>query len=130
MVTSYFLNLIAGSVMHSPSMSLPSNYYVALSTSVPSADGTGFTEVSGGGYARGEFGSGSSPNGGIVSNENDIEFRECTTDWGLIKAFGVYDAANGGNLLMYDAVTPNQNVVSGNQVRFKPGTLKLTIRAV
>ena len=130
MVTSYFLNLIAGSVMHSPSMTLPTEYYVALSTSVPSQDGSGFTEVTGGAYARGVFGTGAAPANGVVSNAADVEFQECTANWGTIKAFGIYDAANGGNLLMYDEVTPNQSVVTGNQVRFKPGSLKLTVQAV
>lgn len=130
MVTSYFLNLIAGSVMHSPSMALPKNYFVALSTTVPSQDGTGFTEVTGGAYARGSLGAGSTPSDGVVSNSTDVEFQECTANWGTIKAFGIYDAATGGNLLMFDEVTPNQSVVTGNQVRFKPGSLKLTIRAV
>ena len=130
MVTSYFLNLIAGSAMHSPSVSLPANYFVALSTTMPAQDGTGFTEVTGGAYARGSMGAGSAPSGGVVSNANDVEFQECTADWGTVKAFGIYYAANGGNLLMYDAVTPNQSVVTGNQVRFKPGSLKLTVQAV
>ena len=130
MVTPYFLNLIAGSVMHSPSMTLPSNYFVALSTTVPAQDGTGFTEVTGGAYARGSMGTGSAPSDGVVSNSADVEFHECTADWGTVKAFGIYDAATGGNLLMYDKVTPNQSVVTGNQVRFKPSALKLTIRAV
>ena len=130
MVNPYFLNLIAGSVMHSPSMALPTNYFVALSTTIPAQDGTGFTEVTGGAYARGTMSAGSAPSNGVVSNSADVEFQECTADWGTIKAFGVYDAATGGNLLMYDEVTPNQSVVTGNQVRFKPGALKLTIRAV
>lgn len=130
MVTSYFLNLIAGSVMHSPSMTLPANYYVALSTTVPTQDGAGFTEVTGGAYARSAIGTGSAPTGGVVSNANDVEFQECTANWGTVKAFGIYDAVTGGHLLMYDEVTPNQSIVVGNQVRFKPGALKLTIQAV
>ena len=58
MITKYFLNMIAGNVMHSTSVAaLPPTYYVALSTAMPTNDeGAGFTEVSGGAYTRGTFG--------------------------------------------------------------------------
>lgn len=128
MVTPYFLNLIAGNVMHSPStVALPAMYYVALSTTVPTDnDGTGFAEVSGGAYTRGSFGTGSTPNNGLVTNANDVEYPECTANWGGIKAFGLYDAATGGHLLTWDRLKNEQSVVVGNQVRFKPGALKIT----
>lgn len=130
MVTSYFLNMIAGNVMKSASATaLPTAYYVALSTTVPTGDGTNFTEVSGGGYSRGAFGSGSAPSNGLVSNLNDIEYTEASASWGTVKAFGIYDAATGGHLLAWDTLSPEQTIVSGNQVRFKPGALKVTFKA-
>lgn len=130
MVTSYFLNLVAGNVMHSASTSsLPASYYVALSTSVPSEDGSGFAEVSGGGYTRGGFGSATEPVDGAVANLFDIEYPEATGDWGTVQSFGLYDAETGGNLLMWDILSPAQTIVSGNQVRFKPSALKFTFRA-
>lgn len=130
MVTPYFLNLVAGNVMHSASVSaLPSVYYVALSTTVPDSSGGNFTEVSGNGYTRGAFGTASSPSNGLVSNLADVEYPEATGSWGTLKAFGLYDAATGGNLLTWNTLTPNQSVVSGNQVRFKPGALQITFKA-
>ena len=130
MVTPYFVKLVAGNVMHSASVdSLPATYYVALSTTVPADDGPGFTEVSGGSYARAVFGPGSVPEDGLVSNLNDIEYQECTESWGVVKAFALYDTAIGGNLLTWDKLNTPQTVVAGNQVRFKPGALKTTFSA-
>lgn len=130
MVTPYFLNLIAGNVMHSASVSaLPSVYYVALSTTIPDENGDGMTEVSGGGYSRGVLQDGSAPDGGVVGNLTDVEYPEAASAWGTVKAFGIYDAASGGNLLAWDLVQPEQTVVTGNQVRFKPGALKLSLSA-
>lgn len=130
MVTPYFLNLIAGNVMHAASVSaLPERYYVALSTTTPDENGDGIVEVSGGGYSRGVLEDGSVPDNGMVSNLADVEYPEATAEWGTVKAFAIYDAASGGNLLAWDAVSPEQTVVTGNQVRFKPGALKLTLTA-
>lgn len=130
MVTSYFLNLIAGNVMNSPDVgALPTTFFVALSTGVPTGDGSDFAEVSGGGYTRVSFGTASEPADGTVSNLFDIEYREATGEWGTVQAFGLYDALEGGNLLMWDVLQPEQTIVSGNQVRFKPGALQFTFRA-
>ena len=66
------------------------------------------------------------PVDGMAANAVDIEFPECTANWGTVKAFGLYDAVSGGHLLSWDALKTEQTIVAGNQVRFKPGTLKIT----
>lgn len=130
MVTSYFLNLIAGNIMNIESFGgFPTDYYVALSTDIPAEDGSGFTEVTGGGYVRGVFGDSAVPDDGSVTNLSPINYPEATEDWGIIRAFGLYDMATGGNLLAWDVLEPEQSIVSGNQVRFKAGALKLLFQA-
>ena len=81
--------------------------YVALFTAVGADDGTGFTEVSGGSYARKttagsdwNAASGSSPSSN--SNTNALAYPTPTADWGSVIAFGIYDALTGGNLLAWD----------------------------
>lgn len=81
--------------------------YVALFTAVGADDGTGFTEVSGGSYARkGTAGSdwnaasGSAP--ASTTNAAALTFPVATADWGTVIAFGLYDAPTGGNLLAWD----------------------------
>lgn len=86
--------------------SLPT-VYVALFTAVGTDAGTGFTEVSGGAYARAPTAaadwaspSGSAPS--LISNANTLSFPTATANWGSIIAFGLYDAATSGNLLAWD----------------------------
>lgn len=81
--------------------------YVALFTGVGSDAGTGFTEVSGGAYARvataaGDWNSASGSAPSQISNANTLTFPTATADWGAVIAFGVYDAATAGNLLFWD----------------------------
>jgi hypothetical protein len=87
--------------------------YIALFTTPLGDDGTGGTEVSGGAYARvqvHENGSVSTPKWNlaaaegehyVVDNAGEVAFAEATADWGMVKGFGVYDAASSGNLLYH-----------------------------
>lgn len=85
---------------------IPSPAYIALFTAVGTDAGTGFTEVSGGSYARQSLAasfaapSGTSPTT-IVSNAA-ISFPTPTANWGTVIAFGIYDALTNGNLLFWD----------------------------
>jgi hypothetical protein len=81
--------------------------YVALFTAVGSDAGSGFTEVSGGSYARvatgsGDWilGAGSAPS--TISNSFDIIFPTATAGWGSVIAIGLFDAPTAGNLGAWD----------------------------
>lgn len=81
--------------------------YVALFTAVGTDAGSGFTEPSGGAYARvstaaadWNSATGSAPSS--ISNANPINFTTATANWGSIIGFGLYDASSGGNLLAWD----------------------------
>ena len=80
---------------------------VALFTAIGVDAGTGFTEVTGGSYARvttagaaWNAASGSSPS--TISNATAISFPMATAPWGTVIAFGLYDASVAGNLLAWD----------------------------
>ena len=81
--------------------------YVALFTAVGSDAGTGFTEVTGGSYARvatsgatWNAASGSAPS--TITNASAITFTTATANWGTVIAIGLYDASSAGNLLAWD----------------------------
>jgi hypothetical protein len=80
---------------------------IALFTAVGTDAGTGFTEVSGGSYARvttsgatWNAASGSAPSS--ITNAAAITFTTATANWGTVIAFGLYDASSAGNLLAWD----------------------------
>ena len=120
----------------------PATTYAALLTATPSDTGGG-TEVSGGSYARVAVTSSlanwagtqaaasttvSSGTGGTTSNNIAITFATPTANWGVVVAVGLYDAASGGNLLIYAAVVPNKTVNNGDPApNFTPGTLTFQI---
>lgn len=81
--------------------------YLGLFTAVGTDAGTGFTEVSGGAYARvattgasWNAASGSAPS--TISNVGTLTYPIATADWGTIIAAGLFDASSGGNLLAWD----------------------------
>jgi hypothetical protein len=81
--------------------------YIALFTAVGIDAGSGFTEVSGGSYARvstaaGDWNSASGSAPSSTSNANTITFPTATADWGDVIAFGLYDASSAGNLMAWD----------------------------
>lgn len=89
-------------------INLIENYpYIALFTVVGTDAGTGFTEVSGGSYARVGTGSGdwASPSGSsptTMVNATKITFPAPTADWGTVFGIGLFDGPTGGNLGAWD----------------------------
>lgn len=81
--------------------------YVALFTAVGNDAGVGFTECSGGAYARAvtaasgwSVASGSAPS--TIQNATPITFAISTAAWGTVVGFGLFDAAAAGNMLAWD----------------------------
>ncbi len=131
MNTQYFLNLVAGNVFGTDtSPAIPTDYYIGLSTTAPTAAGTNVTEpAAAGGYARVRLESLSEPANGVVTNEAAISFPESTAAWGTVTHFVVYDSANrgSGNLLMFGTLTTPRVVEAATFMTIKAGFLNLSI---
>ncbi len=128
MVTTYFLNCIMGNVFKTKtSPALPTSFYIGLSSTQPTANGSGVTEPSGAGYARVKLTNLGSPNNGKIINTANVSFNESTAGWGNMKYFVIYDSLTGGNLLMYDTLSPARTVEISTIVTVKSGTLALTL---
>jgi hypothetical protein len=120
----------------------PTNTYVALLTAAPSDTGGG-TEVTGGSYARVTVASSlanwagtqaaastaaSSGSSGTTSNNNAITFPAPTANWGVVTHMAVYDAASGGNLIFYSALTVSKTINNGDAApSFAAAALTFTI---
>lgn len=129
MNTTYFLNLVAGNVFGSKkSPTIPEKYYLGLSSTAPSLDGSGVTEPSSGaGYARVELTSLSTPVEGVVTNSSAIDFAESTAEWGTMTHFVIYDAPSDGNLLMYGELSASRRVEAATIMTIKIGSLNLSV---
>jgi len=139
--SDYLENLIVDHLFRTRTWAKPTAIYVALFTAAPSDSGGG-TEVSGGSYARvalapgdtnwaatqGGTSGNSSGTGGQTSNAVAITFASPTASWGTVTHFGLFDAASGGNLWIWDALTTPQAITSGGAAAaFAAGALQITV---
>ena len=101
--------------------------YLALFTVAPGETGGG-TEVAGAGYERMELKT-SAASGGSKTNSEEILFPEAEGDWGTIMGYGVFDAAVGGTLRWYRALTQSEQreIKEGDRYRVATGRLTFTM---
>lgn len=136
-LTDFAENRIVDSVLRSQALGAPTTWHVALYTTAPT-DAAGGIEVTGGGYARvavaaslaawaGTQGAGttvaSNGTGGVTSNNAVITFPTPSAAWGTVVAFGLFDAATGGNLWIHSALTASRTISAGDGVTFAAAAL-------
>ena len=102
----------------------PTEWHIALYTASPSDPGGG-TEVSGGGYARQSVTF--TVSGNTASNTAAIEWPVATSGYGTVTDVGVFDAASGGNLIAYAALTTSKSIDTGDVFRLPAGDLDVTL---
>lgn len=107
------------------SNTVSTTFYIGLSTTTISADGTGITEPSGGSYARVSVANNKTTwdtaASGILSNLINFQFTESTASWGTITDVFISDAASAGNLLYYGVLSAPRTVADATTVLFAPG---------
>lgn len=103
-------------------------YYLGVLTALPT-DSTDGTEVTGGAYARQAitFAAPVSGDPSSMTNAAAIEFPTATAGWGTVVAWGVYDAATGGNLVWYGTLSTAKELSANDTIIVHAGDLKLTL---
>lgn len=124
-LTDFLENKLLDHVLRNVAYTPPSTVYAALFTSAPGEAGGG-TEVSGGGYARQPVSFAAAANG-AASNNADIAFPVATADWGTITHVALFDAATGGNMLLYGALSVAKTIQTGDQLIIKAGDFDVTL---
>lgn len=102
----------------------PATLYVGLFTSNPGEAGGG-TEVSGGSYARQTAAFTVAAN--LASNTAAVEFPTASASWGTITHAAIFDAATGGNMLAYGALTASKTIATGDVFRIPAGDYDITL---
>jgi len=142
MFSDYFENKLVDQIFRNQAYTFPATLYVGLLTAAPS-DSSGGTEVTGGSYSRvgvacslanwaGTQAAGSSTastgTGGTTSNNAAITFTAPTANWGTVTHWAIYDAASGGNLLIYGSLAASKTVNNGDAApSFAAGSLSLQV---
>jgi len=107
-LSSYLEQRLLNHAFRNTAYTPPTTLHLALFTSNPTKANTG-TEVSGGGYERRPIAfSAAAIEGGMMTIKNpaEIPFAVATADQGLVTHFGIFDAATGGNLMAFEALSP------------------------
>lgn len=129
MTTTYFLNVVAGNVYASDtSTTLPTEYYIGLSTTAPNINGSNVSEPIGAGYSRVKLTSLSAPSGGVVTNTASVDFPESTASWGTATHFVIYDALTNGNLLQYGPLSTPRSIEPATIMSVPANYLNLSVQ--
>lgn len=116
--STYLANEILDHVLGAAAYSAPATVYIALFTTLPEADGTGGTEVSGGSYARVSVTNNSTnfpaAAAGRKTNGTAITFASPTANWGTLAGAAVMDASSGGNFLYIGPFSIPKTVNNGD----------------
>lgn len=105
--TDYSATRMLQHIVGKTSYTMPS-VWLGLFTTAGVDAGTGFTEVSGGSYARPTTASlwnsatAGSPLPSTINNSGTIAFAAATANWGTVTSWGLFDAVTAGNLLFWD----------------------------
>lgn len=107
----------------------PPPIFVGLSTSYPTDDGSALAEPSGNNYARVQTSAcdWNVASGGSLSNTSEIIFTMATGNWGTMTYFVLFDAAAGGNMLVYGSLGESKTIGSGDITKFAAGDLEIII---
>ena len=111
---------------------VPSTYYLAISTTEVQNDGSGLTEPTDANYERvaisnlkTSFGNSS---GGVVSNITEFSFPESSTNQGIIGYWAILDTVTGGNVYWKGALTASKTVESQTTLVVPVGAIQITTR--
>lgn len=132
-LTNYIEDELIKHIFRTGTMTKPAGLHVALFTAAPGEAGGG-TEVTGGSYARVANAPGdanwaaTAAGNGTTSNAVAVTFPAPTANWGSVTHWGIFDAASGGNLLIYAALTTPKTINNGDAApSFAPGALTFQI---
>jgi len=103
---------------------MPAPVYVGLATNSLGDDNSG-TEVSAAGYTRKPITFNSAATGS-TTNDSVVEFDPALANWGSVSHFGIFDAANGGNLLIHGAFQVSKTIETGDILRISAGDMTVT----
>ena len=116
----YAMNQFLDYLFGNASLNLPSMFYIGLSRTPVSTNGTGVTETIGGNYTRVPVALGSNnfalhdEFGSTWSNTISINFPAPTSDWGDFEWFFISDSANGGNIWASGPLNRAVSIKSGD----------------
>ena len=127
MFTTAFINQIMDTVFHGNGSvnDFPQAYYIGLSTTTPTSNGTNITEPSSSaGYARILVDSLGASNNGRVENKNIVDFGKATGEWGKVTHAVLFDGSGSDATMIWcSPLSAAQTISKDNTLIFSTGEL-------
>lgn len=122
--------LVLSYLLTNGSYTPPSTWYIGLSTSAISLNGTTVYDPVGGNYVRKgvarDAGNWNEAENGEISNSNPIVFNKATSNWGTIREIFLSSSlseSTGSSIYFHQPISPAITVNSGAQVIIPAGNL-------
>jgi len=113
---------------------IPTNYYMGVSTTAIQNDGTGKTEPTDVAYSRvlipNTKVSFTTASSGSLTNAVEYEFPESQVSWGIITHFFLADALTGGNIKVFGQLTNSRTVETGTILVLSVGALQINLENI
>lgn len=128
MNSTYWLNKIMDTMYTSAS----SEFWVGLSSTMPSQDGTGVSEPTGGNYARVKIEQFTTPSDGTIKNVSALEFNRSTTVWfdsdNKARYWVLFDGStSAAKLLSSGELDEAKTIESNTSITIAAETLSITL---
>ncbi len=136
MITNFAANKILNNLAGNASLTsiITSSAWIGLSSTAPNATGTNVTEPTGNGYQRTLLGNTQqslsqkmgTASAGVITNEEEIHFKEATGAWGTLTHFCIFDAQTSGNLIAYGVLASPISPAASSVPLIRVGELELS----
>lgn len=128
MNTTYWLNKMISTIYPTSGKT----YYIGLSSTIPTASGSGVTEPSGNGYARVALSQFTAANGGIVKSASNVVFPTSTGAWfpptSPAKCWVMFEeAGSNANVLACGELNGSVAVWASTTLTIPAGEIQITI---
>lgn len=128
--SNFLENALLNRIFNGGTLTLPSTLYIGLFTAAPT-DAGGGTEVSGNNYSRlavpADTTNFPTATSGSIQNALTLTFAIPSGNWGTVTHIGIFDAATGGNLLVWGALSSPRVITSSADVRLNQNQLTITL---
>lgn len=129
--SDYLENELLDHIFKTGAFTVPTNLYLALSTSDPLDSSTGITEPSSTlGYARLIHNTWDVAAAGATENTGAITFAAATGNWGSITHVAIFDSltsTGSNNMLVHADLDTAKSVNSGDTAEFAAGAMDITL---
>lgn len=128
MNSTYWLNKIMDTMYTSSS----NEFYVGLSSTLPSRDGTGVSEPTGGNYSRVKITNFTAPENGTIKNSSVLEFNRSSATWfdsnNKARYWVLFDGnSSSSSLLSCGELDEGKTIESNTTITIAAETLSITL---